>query len=270
MTSSNEPPADVSVVPEFPPIPFATLFRDHALIVVSKPPGVLVHRTALSRARESFMLQSVAAHVGHHVHAVHRLDRNTSGILIFALDPDAARAAQASLQSPSASKEYLVLARGIAPEVWTMDRPLRSESGEPRPARTHATRMAAIPDERCSLLRVTIDTGRRHQIRRHLNHAAHHVVGDTTHGKGKVNAHFRAVYGLPRMFLHAWRVQFEHPVDGRTITIADPLAEDLDAVLARLPGVPPGVLDTVRPTLHVEPAGGAGGADGADGATGRD
>lgn len=211
------------------------LYRDDRFVVVDKPPGRLVHRSRLSRQREAFLLQEVSAMTGRHVHAVHRLDRNTSGALLFALDPAAARDGQAAMAAPGCRKQYLLLARGLTPPRLVCDRPLRDDAGEPRPCRTEFERLAAFPSARVSLLLATLETGRRHQIRRHLNHAGHHVAGDTTHGKGPLNRRLRADFGLPRMFLHAVRLTcpgIGDPDGG--IDIRVPLAADLAESLGRI------------------------------------
>jgi tRNA pseudouridine65 synthase len=213
---------------------------DDDLVVVSKPAGMLVHRDAMSRQREPLLLQEVSTQVGRFLYPVHRLDRNTSGVLAFALSREAARQLSANLADPETVKEYLVLVRGTTPEQFVSDRPLSNDRGEPRPARSEFERLAVF--SRCSLLRVRLRTGRYHQIRRHLAHLAHQVIGDTSHGKGRINAFFRAEYGLPRMFVHARRLAVEHPGRGDRIDIADPLAADLLAFLQRLPDVEPAVL----------------------------
>ena len=215
--------------------PVHILRRSERLLVVDKPSGRLVHRTALSRGpREPFLLQSVAAAVGHPVHAVHRLDRGTSGVLLMALDPEAARLAQATLAAPTTRKEYLVLVRGRAPETFTSDRPLRGEDGTPRPCHTEFRCLGHRPEvgpDGVSLLLASLSTGRRHQIRRHLNHLGHHVVGDTTHSKGHVNRAMRAEHGCHRLFLHARRLAFDDPFGGPRWQVASPVPRDLGLVL---------------------------------------
>ncbi len=213
--------------PELEPV--TILERGERLLAVLKPAGRLVHRSRLSHGpREPFLLQSTAAAVGRPVHAVHRLDRGTSGAVLMAVDPAAVREAQAALAAPDAGKWYLALARGHAPDRLTSDRPLRNERGEPRPCRTEAwcldRRPGAGPDG-ASLLLVRLRTGRRHQIRRHLNHLGHHVVGDTTHGKGHLNRAFRAEHGLARLALHAVRLAFR--AEGRRWAVHAPVPPDL-------------------------------------------
>jgi tRNA pseudouridine65 synthase len=213
---------------------------DDDFVVVAKPAGMLVHRDAHSKVIESYALQVVSTQLGRYIYPVHRIDRNTSGLLCFALSREMARALHETLASPASTKEYLVLVRGETPERFASDRPLKSTKGEPRPASTDFERLATF--SRCSLLAARIATGRRHQIRRHLSHLAHQVIGDSSYGKGRINAWFREQHGLPRMFLHATRLHLAHPRSGVPIDLHEPLADDLRGFLSRLPDVDPGLL----------------------------
>lgn len=208
----------------------AVLYRDDDLLLVAKPGGMLVHRSDEAPDRD-VLLQRVAAHAGCRVHAVHRLDRAASGVVVFALHREAAAWAQAALAAEDARKEYRVLARGTPPDAWTMDRPLTDDRGVKRAARTDFWRLEQLPG--CALIGARLYSGRRHQIRRHLNHCGHHAAGDTTHGKGFINRRLRADYGLPRLFLHATRIELTRP-DGPRIAVDCPLPPDLDQVLQRL------------------------------------
>ncbi len=171
------------------------LYQDAGLLAVMKPAGMLVHRDAASRVFEHVLLNTVRDQVGAYLYPVHRLDRNTSGVVLFGLSSEAARVVQASLGDADAEKSYLALVRGQTPAVFESDRPLRNTRGEPCPAVSRFETLACF--ETSSLVRVRISTGRHHQIRRHLNHLAHHVIGDTTHGKGGINRQYRAEFGLP-------------------------------------------------------------------------
>lgn len=197
--------------------------------MVNKPSGIHVHRTPLTRDRV-FLLQQVRDQLGQLVYPVHRLDRATSGALLFAFGGEDARLLQEALRAPEARKEYLALVRGETPERFHSERPIGG-----REARTDFERLAFVPDARCSLIVARLSSGRRHQIRKHLNHLGHHVLGDTSHGKGKDNRYFRETYGLPRLFLHARRLTFRHPRSGALVDVVAPLAAELAEVLARLP-----------------------------------
>lgn len=212
------------------------LYLDGEVVVVDKPPGLLVHRTQRGSADEA-LLQRLRDQLGRRVYPVQRLDRMTSGVIAYGLDSRAAQRLQAGLQADDAVKEYLVLARGFCPAAFESRRPLVDDKGIERVARTELARLAAFPETRASLLCARIHTGRTHQIRRHLAHAAHHVVGDTRYGKARVNRFLARRHRLPRLFLHAWRLDVAHPSGGR-LTVRAPLAADLRAFLERLPDAP--------------------------------
>ena len=211
------------------------LHLDEDLVAVVKPADMNVHREQRAGARGRHALQTVSRQIGRYVFPVHRLDRNTSGILVFALSAEAATSLQAGW--PEATKTYLTLVRGETPESFVSEKPLKGSTGEPQPARSTFRRLATF--SRCSLLEVTIDTGRKHQIRRHLSALAHQVIGDSSYGKGRINRFFRDEYGLPRMFLHATRLKVAHPVTGEPLAWHVPLPDDLRGFLDRLPDVSP-------------------------------
>jgi tRNA pseudouridine65 synthase len=215
--------------------PLTILHLDAHVVAVDKPSGLLVHKTHKG-ANEEALLQRLRDQLGRKIYPVHRLDRAASGVIAFAIDPTATAALQAGFQADDALKEYLVLARGLAPEAFESTRPLTDDKGIERDARTELVRVMVMPESRVSLLRVRIHTGRYHQIRRHLAHAAHHVLGDTRYGKGKDNRFHRQRYGLPRLALHAWRLDVAHPAGGR-LAVTCPLAADLREFLLRLPDV---------------------------------
>lgn len=209
------------------------LHDDDTLVAVDKPPGLLVHRTHLAPDRD-VLLQRVRNAVRQHVFAVHRLDRQTSGVVLFAKSAEAASTMQVALQE--SVKQYVGLTRGIMPDSGVMDRALsHPETRRPQSARTDFTRLGVVA-ERNSLVRFTLHTGRHHQIRRHLAHAGHHLIGDVKYGKGKTNRFFRETYGLPRMALHAESITLVHPRTQQTLTVRAVLAPDLVAFFERLPG----------------------------------
>lgn len=218
------------------PSPGVTLaYVDARVAIADKPAGLLVHRTREARERDA-LVQRVRDALGGWVYPVHRIDRPCSGAVVLARDPDAARALQVALRATGALKAYLALVRGVPPESGVLDRPLTDRAtGHRRPARTRFVRLARIPSIGATLLAVRIDTGRRHQIRRHLAHAGHQLLGDTEHGKGWLNRRLRAEHGLPRLGLHAWRLDVAHP-DGGRLRCVVPLAADLAEFLARVPG----------------------------------
>lgn len=209
---------------------------DDDLVAVSKPGGLLVHRDQ-HHPDAPAALQIVRDQIGRRLYPFHRLDRASSGILVFGLSSAAAAGLQASLSAPDAHKEYLALMRwpgsvaGLGDE-WTCDRDLHTDDDKAQVARTDFALIE--PFRGCALMRCRIYTGRYHQIRRHANHSGRHILGDTTHGKGRLNILFREKYGLPRLFLHLHRVSMDHPTDGTRLELTDPLPGDLAPVLDRL------------------------------------
>jgi tRNA pseudouridine65 synthase len=219
--------------------PIALLFVDGDVVVADKPSGLLVHRgwandddVAMFRVRDA---------LGAHVYPVHRLDRGTSGVLVFARRPEIAAALSESFASRRVDKRYLALVRGVPPEAGTIDHPIpQGESGPRVDAVTRFSLIARSPVERCSLVLAVPETGRSHQIRRHLRHLGHPLIGDVNYGRGDLNRHYRATYDLHRLALHAYDIAFDHPVSGARITVAAPVPEDLGQALGRLglPGAP--------------------------------
>lgn len=229
------PPEPPSPAP--PPLPeLRVIHRDESVIAVSKPSGLLVHRD-VHHPEEPAALQLVRDQVGAYVYPFHRLDRPTSGILMFGLSSAAAAAWQAALADASAHKDYLALMRWPGsnrelPDEWSCTRALSDEKDVPRDARTDFALVERF--RRCALARCRIFTGRYHQIRRHANHSGRHVIGDTTHGKGRINGAFRDRYGIDRLFLHLHRIVLTHPYSGSPLELLDPMPMDLETSLAKL------------------------------------
>jgi tRNA pseudouridine65 synthase len=200
------------------------LYRDDTLLAVNKPSGLAVHRGA---ARDRVVALGIVRDlVGRQVHAVHRLDRATSGALLFALDPETARLMSAKFEAGGVEKRYLALVRGIPPEEGVIDHPIsRVEDGPRVPAVTAFRRLATY--ERYALVEARPLTGRLHQIRRHFKHINHPLIGDVRYGKGEHNRLFRERFGLRRLALHALELAFDHPGTGERLRILAPVPEDL-------------------------------------------
>ncbi len=207
-----------------PPLDLPILHQDRSLLAAGKPAGLAVHRGA---ARDRvFALQLVRDRAGRRVHAVHRLDRATSGVLLFAFDPAAARRMQERFEAGAVEKRYLALVRGIPPETGVIDHPIPRDVDGPRvPAVTEFRRLAVF--ERYALVEARPRTGRRHQIRRHFKHISHPLIGDVRYGKGEHNRLFRDRFGLHRLALHALELAFAHPETGERLRIVAPVPEDL-------------------------------------------
>lgn len=216
--------------------PIDFLFVDAHLVVVNKPSGLLVHRgwdddhdVAMFRVRDA---------IGARVHAVHRLDRGTSGVLLFARSRDAAASLSIAFARGAVEKRYLALVRGTVPVCGVVDHPVpKTESGARVSALSRFRRVARSPIDRCSLVEVMPETGRFHQIRRHMKHIDHPLIGDVNYGSGEINRHYRARYDLHRLALHAHHIAFAHPHTGARVEITAPMAEDLGAALVAL-GLP--------------------------------
>lgn len=200
---------------------FEILYRDHAMVAINKPPDILVHRSRLAKDRE-VVLQGLRDQLGQRLYPVHRLDRATSGVLIFGLSSEVAASLSASLPTDAARKAYLAIVRGWPePEEGEIDRPVRDDDRrEHREARTRYRRLATAelaipnrryPQSRYALMALYPETGRRHQLRIHMERVAHPIVGDTTHGDNDHNRIFRDRLALRRLMLHAWSLQLPHP-----------------------------------------------------------
>lgn len=226
------PPAEV------PDAEFAVPYRDEHLLVVDKPAGVVVHPARGHRSGTlAQALSGVAAGGEDAARAgiVHRLDRDTSGLLVVSRSEAAHRALRAALQAREITREYLVLVEGRPPaRTGTIDAPIgrdrrartrvSTDTDTPRTAVTHFALERALP--RTTLLRVRLETGRTHQIRAHLQAICHPVVGDPEYGTpGRLD--------LERQFLHATRLAFAHPVTGEAVDVSSPLPDDLQAALTR-------------------------------------
>jgi len=209
------------------------LFVDAHVVVANKPSGLLVHRgldrdddVAIFRVRDA---------VGEHVHPLHRLDRGTSGALLFARTRSVAATLSRAFEEGRVDKRYLALVRGTPPDSGTIDYAIPKDEGGPRVrAVTRFRRIARSTVDRCSLVLAIPETGRLHQVRRHLRHINHPLVGDVTHGSGEINRHYRAAYALHRLALHASFLGFEHPVTGVRVEVRAPMPEDLASALALL------------------------------------
>jgi tRNA pseudouridine65 synthase len=217
-------------------LPLDLYHLDEHCVAVHKPANLLVHRSPISQD-QAFLLQRLRDQLGQRVYPVHRLDRATSGVILFGLSAEAARCLVPQFETREVEKEYLALARGWLDASGTIDHPLRDEEGnnQPQEAVTHYRCLHQVelpvavdryPSARYSLLAVHPETGRRQQIRKHLKHISHHLIGDTTHGNGKHNRFFREQYGIQRLMLISWRLGFRHPFSGARIRLQAQLEPD--------------------------------------------
>jgi tRNA pseudouridine65 synthase len=231
------------------------LYLDDYLAIVNKPAGWLVHRTPLDKGETRFVLQTLRDQIGQHVWPVHRLDKGTSGVLLFALDADTARTlGQAFESGQGLQKTYRAVVRGWPLPEGLIDHPLkrmpddmRTERLEVQPAqsRFNTLRHFELPlqqqgfaSTRCAELILEPLTGRRHQLRRHMKHIAHPIIGDATHGKGPLNRAVAELVGLQRLWLHAESLQLTHPLSGQLLRLASPLPSEWGLWDAYLPERP--------------------------------
>lgn len=215
------------------------LHQDEHLVAIDKPPGLLVHRTQLAAHEDEAALQRLRDQLGRPVWPVHRLDRGTSGVLLFALSAEVASLLGAMFEQGQMRKSYLALVRGWpGDDTGVVDHPLARDPELPSAGQTllaAQTRWRVLrriewplatdprfPTTRVALLEAEPLQGRRHQIRRHLKHIAHPILGDATHGKGPLNRAVAAHLGTQRLWLHARSLALTHPVSGAPLQLLAP------------------------------------------------
>lgn len=223
--------------PRPPPIPTSidVLYRDDAVVVVDKPSGLSVHRG--DDRGSTFALNLTRDAIGQWVYPVHRLDRATSGVLVFALSSEHARTLQESFSTRAVHKTYLALVRGTPLPKGVIDSPMPKREGGPDVESVTEYETLFVSDHRLSLVEARPRTGRRHQIRRHLRRIDHPLAGDVNYGNGPDNRRYRAELGLYRLALHAQRLSFTHPASDEPVTFESPVPEDLAGPFRRV-GVP--------------------------------
>lgn len=217
------------------------LYRDEQLVAINKPSGLLVHRSPIDRHETRFAIQLLRDQIGQRVYPAHRLDKPTSGVLLFALDSGTARLLNDAWQGGRVSKHYVALVRGYL-EAVDLDYPLRYQAdkhgdapGSDQPLQSAQTSFAPLaqtelpeavdryPTSRYSLVHCRPGTGRKHQIRRHLKHLHHPIIGDPKYGKSVHNHFFARRFGADRLLLAATQLRLQHPLTGEPLTINAPI-----------------------------------------------
>lgn len=217
------------------------VFRDEHLVAVHKPAGLLVHRSSIDAAETNFALQQLRNTLGQHVYPVHRLDKPTSGVLLFALSSAIAHQMGEQFKNHTVRKSYAAVVRGYTPEQGTIDHPLRriidsygkavQKTDEFQEALTQYRRLATLelavaldryPTSRYSLLLLSPATGRRHQLRRHLKHLSHPIIGDAKYGKSLHSRYFQTTFNSTRLLLAATALECIHPCSGVPLRIYAP------------------------------------------------
>jgi len=231
----------------------SVLYRDAQIVVIDKPPNLLVHRSEIDRHETRFAIQILRDQIGQRVWPAHRLDRGTSGVLLFGLSSEIASRLGKQFEAGTVNKRYWAIVRGYPPDKGTIDHALSRQrdayeftgersSNDAQPAVTHFRKLAEIelpvavdryPCSRYALLELEPVTGRRHQLRRHLKHIAHPIIGDATYGKGRHNRYFAEHLDCHRLLLACTELCFDHPVSGERLQIKTPVSGEFAATLAR-------------------------------------
>ena len=225
------------------------LYRDEQLLAVNKPAGVPVHGSRILEGRPETLLAMVRGLEGKVVHAIHRLDRPVSGVNLLTSNRTVLAQMGRAFENRRISNCYLAVARGWTDPAGSISHPLqppRDERKSQSAAREAVSRYQRIatseipfpvppyPSSRYSLLALYPETGRRHQLRRHMKHISHHLVGDTTYGRGEHNRLFRDRLSCNRLLLHAWSLEFKHPLNEQLIRVHAPLDGAFNGVIESL------------------------------------
>ncbi|HSC68972.1 MAG TPA: tRNA pseudouridine(65) synthase TruC [Cellvibrio sp.] len=227
------------------------IYRDEHLVAINKPGGLLVHRSEIDRHETRFAVQLLRDQLGQMVYPIHRLDKPTSGVLVFALSSEVARQLSDIFARHALRKTYLALVRGFAPEKGIIDHALveeldkytdkKAQLNKPaQPAVTGFRTLAKIelpfsidkyPCTRYSLVECNPKTGRKHQIRRHMKHISHPIIGDAKHGKGNHNRFFQENFLCSGLMLTSTRLEFIHPITNEALSLVAPLAPKFSRVI---------------------------------------
>jgi tRNA pseudouridine65 synthase len=230
------------------------LYQDEYLVAVNKPAGLFVHRSYMDKAEIYFALQLIRDQIGQYIYPIHRLDKPTSGVLLFALSAEVARLMGKSFTNKTIKKTYYALTRGHLLGSETIDYPLKenldelgdknvSRHKEPQQAQTayQSIFTASLPiplgkydTVRYSLIKLESTTGRRHQIRRHLAHLRHPIIGDISYGHNKQNPFFQKYFGFKRLMLIAKNLDFIHPITNEKIALAVKFDQQWQSVFNKL------------------------------------
>ncbi len=211
------------------------VFQDDDLIAINKPHGLLVHRSSIARDATEFALQMLRDQINRHVFPVHRLDRKTGGVLLFALSKSVEKLMQQQFYENQVNKKYLAIVRGHTLDEQEIDYPLRKENGTLQNALTKYKTLARAeldiafgnhPTSRYSLVEANPTTGRMHQLRKHFSHIFHPIIGDRTHGCNKQNKLFKEQWEFETMLLHASELLFLHPITNTPVHIKAPMQKE--------------------------------------------
>lgn len=212
------------------------VYEDADFVAIDKPAGLLVHRSPVDRRETRFAVQLLRDQLGYYVYPAHRLDKPTSGILLFAKSTQALAAVRQQFEEQGVRKQYLALVRGFAPATLRIEHPVKTRSDdydtrlseEPRLGITELqtlrhyelpVQIETFASTRYSLVKLSPLTGRRHQLRYHMKHISHPIVGDSSYGKGVHNRYFQRAFACERLLLMASELVFTHPYTEMSVAI---------------------------------------------------
>ncbi len=221
------------------------LYQDEHFIAINKPSGLLVHRSPIDRHETEFAVQMLRDQIGQYVYPLHRLDKPTSGVLFFALDKESTNLISEQFKNHTIQKTYIAIVRGYTEEDGVINHPLKEKldkiadkkakkDKDAQEAITSYKRLATVEipyavgkydKTRYSLVELKPQTGRKHQIRRHMKHISHHILGDTKYGRGEHNKLIREKFDCYRLLLHASELELNHPYRDEKLVIKAPLDE---------------------------------------------
>ena len=228
------------------------VYQDEYLVAINKPSGLLVHKSPIDKRETKFALQMLRDQLGQYLYPVHRLDKPTSGVLIFALNAEVAKLLSEQFRAHTIQKEYLAVVRGYTKKSELIDYDLkvildkkadrdRGVNREPQSAQTEYACLGTVelpfpvsryPVARYSLVKLKPKTGRKHQLRRHMKHILHPIVGDTKYGRNEHNRLFREKFDCHRLLLHANSLSFIHPITERPLVLDAKMDEVFQRVYA--------------------------------------
>lgn len=218
---------------------FEILYIDEYYVAINKPPDYLVHRSSIARNAPLVVLQLLRDQLGQKVFPVHRLDRKTSGVLIFALAPEANKMLAQKFEKHEINKEYIAFVRGWTEDKGIIDYDLVNDNGKTQSAYTEYVTLekyeinlplGKFNTSRYSKVRLTPQTGRMHQLRKHMSHIFHPIIADRPHGCNKQNRLWKHKLNMDTMMLHARSLSFTHPYSEIQIEIVAPFFDEFERV----------------------------------------
>ncbi len=224
------------------------IFQDKDVVAINKPSGLLVHRTYLDPNETRFAMMILRDQIGSWVYPIHRLDKGTSGVLLFGKNQEIASALGELILNHKFKKTYLAIVRGYAPDKDTIDYPVpQGRKGERKHAVSHYEtiirtelphKVGIFDTARYSFIKIIPETGRRHQIRRHLKHIFYPIIGDRLYGDRAHNRFYKEQLNISQMLLHAHKLEFCHPLSKKSIKLIAPLPDYWKTALENFPGHP--------------------------------